>query len=149
VSFDLTNPTHPFNSYAVYVWMREGAFADANDTHADLLLARAPDGVHVFNLADPLRPVQVSLIVMPDAAAIAAGGQSLYIAASGFVVPVDLTNAASPSLGTSGMRATAPMQMVTAAGKVVIADTYGVRVYGPDTPPVPRPRLSHPRAARP
>jgi hypothetical protein len=86
---------------------------------------------------------------MPDAVAMAGSGQTLYIAASGQVLPFDLENAAQPSLGSSGMRATAPLQMAAVAGKIVIADTYGVRVYGPNTVPVPSPRPAHPRAVRP
>jgi len=146
---DLRDPVHPTNPTVRYLWMQEGAFADANDAHADLLLARTPEGVQVMTLADPLAPVEVSSIPMPDAVSIAAAGQTLYIAASGHVVPVDLSDAETPSLGTSTMRATAPQQMATAAGKLVIADTYALRVYGPDTAPVPPPRPAHPRAVRP
>ena len=102
-----------------------------------------------LDLADPLLPVDVSSIPSPDATAIAASGQTLYIAADGIVTPFDLTNAAQPAVGTSVMRATAPQQMATIAGKLVIADTYEVRVYGPNTPPVPPPRSSHPRLVRP
>lgn len=146
---DLRNPNHPFNPTVLYLWMQEGVFADANDEHADLLLARTPDGVHVLDLADPLLPVDVSSIPSPHATAIAASGQALYIAADGMVTPFDLTNAAQPAMGTSVMRATAPQQMATVAGKIVIADTYEVRVYGPNTAPVPPQRSSHPRVARP
>jgi len=39
--------------------------------------------------------------------------------------------------------------MATVGGKVVSADTYGVRVFGPDTGAVPPPRPVHPRAVRP
>lgn len=146
---DLRDPVHPTNPTVKYLWMQEGAFADANDSHADLLLARTPEGVKVMTLADPLSPAEVSSIPMPDAVSITAAGQTLYIAASGHVVPVDLSDAEMPSLGTSTMRATAPQQMATAAGKLVIADTYAVRVVGPDTAPVPPSRPAHPRAVRP
>jgi hypothetical protein len=147
---DLRNPHQPLNSSALVLWMEEGVFADANAQHADLLLARAPDGVHILDLTDPLRPVESGMIPAPDATAIAASGQTLYIAEDGVVTPVDLTNEAQPALGIAVMRATAPLQMAALAGKVVIADTYSVRVYGPDTASVPPPPgPSHPRAARP
>lgn len=148
-SIDLRNPNRPFNPFLNFLWMEEGVFADANEQHADLLLVRAPGGVHVLSLTDPLAPVDVSFIPSPDAAAMAASGQTLYIAADGFVTPVDLTSAGQPAVGVSLLRATAPKQMATVGGKLVIADTYWVRVYGPDTAPVPPPRSSHPRAARP
>jgi hypothetical protein len=86
---------------------------------------------------------------MPDAVSIAASGETLYVAADGRVTPIDVTDAAQPLPGDSTMRATAPQQMATVGGKVVIADTYGVRVFGPNTAAVPPPRPVHPRAVRP
>jgi len=146
---DLSNPHQPYNPRVLFMWMKEGVFADANETHADLLLARTPDGVKVLDLADPLSPVEVSSVAMPDAIAMAAAGQTAYVAASGAIVRMDLTNAADPVLSGSDMRVTAPQQMVAVGGKLVVADTYSLRVFGPDTaPPVP-PIPSHRRAVKP
>jgi hypothetical protein len=138
---DLSNPTKPYNPRVLFMWMKEGAFADANESHADLLLARTPDGIHVLELADPLTPVEVSSVAIPESISLTASGQTAYAAVDGYVFPIDLTNAAAPVLGTSAMRATAPQQMAAAAGKLVVADTYSLRVYGPDTPPVPPERV--------
>jgi hypothetical protein len=138
---DLSNPTRPYNPRVLFMWMKEGAFADANDSHADLLLARTPDGLRVLDLADPLTPVEVGMVAMPDAVSLTASEQTAWLAGSGYVRPVDLTNASAPQLGTSTvtstMRATAPQQMAAVGGKLAIADTYALRIYGPDTPPVP------------
>jgi hypothetical protein len=149
ISVDLRDPSKPFNPNAVYLWMQEGAFADANARHGDLLLVHTPEGVHILDLTDPLAPAKVGLVAMPDAVSIAASGETLYVAADGRVTPVDLTDATQPLSGDSTMRATAPQQMATVGGKVVIADTYGVRVFGPNTAAVPPPRPVHPRAVRP
>lgn len=149
ISVDLRDPSHPLNPNAVYLWMEEGAFADANSRHGDLLLVRTPEGVHILDLTDPLAPAKVGLVALPDAVSITARGEMLYVAADGRVTPFDLADATQPSPGDSTMRATAPQQMATVGGKVVIADTYGVRVYGPNTEAVPPPRLVHPRAIRP
>jgi hypothetical protein len=146
---DLRDPSHPLNPTLVNLWMQEGAFADANARHGDLLLVHTPEGVHILDLTDPLAPGKVGLVAMPDAVSIAASGEMLYVAASGRVTPIDLTDATQPSPGDSTMRATAPQQMATVGGKVVIADTYGVRVFGPNTGAVPPPRPVHPRAIRP
>ncbi len=146
---DLRDPSHPFNPNIVYLWMQEGAFADANATHGDLLLAHTPEGVQILDLTNPLAPAKAGLVAMPDAVSIAASGETLYVAADGRVTPIDLTDAAQPLPGESAMRATAPLQMAARGGKVVIADTYGIRVYGPDTAAVPLPRPAHPRAVRP
>jgi hypothetical protein len=147
---DLRNPNHPLNPTVLLLWMQEGVFADANDQHADLLLVRTPDGVHILDLANPLQPVDAGKIPSPDATAMAAAGETLYIAGDGLVASVDLTRSTQPVIGGPVMRATAPGQMAAAGGKLVIADTYSVRVYGPDTAPVPPPEPpSHPRAARP
>lgn len=146
---DLRDPSHPLNPTLVNLWMQEGAFADANARHGDLLLVHTPEGVHILDVTDPLAPVKVGLVALPDAVSIAASGEMLYIAANGRVMPIDLTDATQPSPGDSIMRAAAPQQMATVGGKVVIADTYGVRVFGPNSGAVPPPRLAHPRAIRP
>jgi hypothetical protein len=146
---DLSNPHQPYNPRVLFMWMKEGVFADANDTHADLLLARTPEGVRVLDLADPLTPVEVSSVAMPDAIAMAAAGQTAYVAASGAIVRMDLTNAADPVLSGSDMRVTAPQQMAAVGGKLVVADTYSLRVFGPDTAPPAPPIPSRRRAVKP
>lgn len=146
---DLRDPHHPTNPTALNVWMQQGAFADANDDHADLLIVRSADGVHLLSLANPLAPVELNLLRMTDAGPMATSGQTLWLSNSDGVVAIDLTDAGQPSFGSASLAATAPQQVAAAGGKVVIADTYSVRAYGPDTAPLPSPRPAHPRAVRP
>lgn len=115
----------------------------------DLLLIRDLHSIHVFSLADPLDPVEVSSIAVNAGGVLAAGGDFAYIAAPGSVVRMDLTNPAAPSFQTTGMRATAPSQIAASGEKVVLADRYGLRVFGPDTAPPPAPAPAKRRAARP
>lgn len=146
---DLSDPHHPLSPTAVNVWMQQGAFTDANDDHADLLLVRSADGVHLLSLANPLAPVELNLLRMTDAGPMAATGQTLWLSTSDGVVPIDLTSASQPTFGSPSLVTTAPQQVAAAGGKVVIADTYSIRVYGPNTAPPTPPRPSHRRAVRP
>lgn len=148
-TIDVADPHHPHNPHTLLLHMIEGAFADANDGHAALLLARTPDGVHLLTLADPLAPAEVSAVAFEDGEAIAADGQTAYIAISGAVTMMDVTNAAQPAISASTLRVTAPAQMAAAAGKLVVADTYSLRVYGPNTAPLPLPQPARRRPSRP
>jgi hypothetical protein len=141
--------TRPFVSHMVPAYMIEGTFADANDQHAPLLIARTPGSIRILDLADELAPADVVTIPMSDAASITASGETAYIATSGIITLMDVTNAAQPSFNPSAMRVTAPLQMAAVGQKLVIADTYSLRVYGPNTAPVPLPQPSRRRPSRP
>jgi hypothetical protein len=115
----------------------------------DLLLARDLKSIHVFSLADPFEPVEISALAIDPAGVLGADGDSAYVATAGSVVRMDLANPANPSFQPTGMRAVAPSQIAASGGKVVIADRYALRVYGADTPPPPAPAPARRRAIRP
>jgi hypothetical protein len=53
---------------------------------------------------------------------------------------MDITDLTNPFLDTTTMHVIAPQQIATANGKVVVADRYSVRVFGPQTTaPPPQP----------
>jgi hypothetical protein len=115
----------------------------------DLLLIRSLTAVHVFSIADPFDPVELSVVPLERGGVMAADGEAAWVAAGGTLVRMDLANAAAPSFEPTGMRVVAPAQIAAAAGKVVVADRYALRVFGPDTaPPAPR-AAGKRRAARP
>jgi hypothetical protein len=119
----------------------------ATEWRPSLLLALGLDGMHIFSLADPLHPVEIAVVPMPPDAIFAANSTTAWVALDGAISTLDLSDPEHASLTRTAMRAVAPMQLAaTERGKVVVADRYSVRVYGPDTapPPSPRRRPSHP-----
>jgi len=114
-----------------------------------LLLLRSLTAVHVFSIADPFDPVELSAAPLERGGVFAAGGDAAWVAARGTIVRMDLANPASPSFQPTGMRVVAPAQIAAGGGKVVVADRYALRVFGPNgPPPAPQPPARR-RAARP
>jgi hypothetical protein len=120
------------------------AFAPATGNHPDALIVRGDD-LLVFTLADPANPIQVGSISMPPPGPLAAFGNSVLIGSPGTLTRMDITNLSNPFLDTTTMHVVAPQQMATASGKVVVADRYSIRVFGPQTaaPPPPPPFRRH------
>src|SRR6266550_1728359 len=59
-----------------------------------------------------------------------------------------MTNPLSLSFQPTGARVVAPSQISAANGKIVVADRYALRVFGPDSaPPSPPPAAGKRRAA--
>ncbi len=74
---------------------------------------------------------------LSEATAIAADGNSAYLAHAGSVQVIDLTDPVRPTLLSTTMHPVAPMQLAAAKSKVVIADRYALRIFGPNTAPPP------------
>jgi hypothetical protein len=124
----------------VTVGVVQAALAAATPSHPPLLLVRARDGLHVYSLADRFHPAELSAMPMDFAGALAASGDSAYIATgSGLVSVLDLTHPEAPQLAASALKSVAPMQIAVAGGKVVVADRYSLRIYGANTPSPPPP----------
>ncbi|HEX9460205.1 MAG TPA: hypothetical protein VGA84_13720 [Thermoanaerobaculia bacterium] len=116
------------------------AFAPGTDHHPDALIVRGND-LNIFTLADPGNPIETGSISMPPPGPLAAFGDSVLIGSSGTLTRMDITNLGNPFLDATTMHVIAPQQMATANGKVVVADRYSVRIFGPQTaapPPPPR-----------
>ena len=71
---------------------------------------------------------------------------SAIVAIDGTIERLDLTN--PTELVPTSMRVTSPMQMSMAGEKIIVADRYRLRVYGPDTAPPPEPATSKRRSVR-
>ncbi len=130
----------------IAVGVVQADIAAATDNHPPLLLVHGLDGLHSYSLANRLDPVQLSLLPIPATGTIAGDGDSVWYAQTGSLSRIDVTNPARPQLVPSAYRVLAPQQVAAANGKVVVADTYSLRVFGPDTappppPPAPRRRL--------
>jgi hypothetical protein len=79
---------------------------------------------------------------------IAADADRAYLGTAGSVQVMDVTNPSRPTLLTTAMHPLSPMQIAPSKGKVVIADRYALRIFGPDTAPPPPPPPTRRRAAR-
>ena len=124
------------------------ALAPATPSHLPLLLARTTTAIHILLLADPLQPVEIGSVPQVSGGVFTADGDHAFIANGGSITVVDLTNPSSPSVSEGAMRVVAPTQVAAAGGKVVVADRYALRIYGPDTPE-PHSSLLRRRALRP
>jgi len=119
--------------------------APPNASQPPLLLVRGDEGLRLYSIAGDERfaPRELEFFPMTGLDRFATGDGSAYIARDGRLHFVDLTRRIA--LQETDWRVTSPMQMSVAGGKVVVADRYSVRVYGPDTappPPVPSKRRS-------
>src|SRR5262249_33209959 len=101
-----------------------------------------------YNITDPRNPLELSNTPMTAINTIAADGDTAYIASAGLVQAMDLTNPSRPALSRLDIQPFAPMQIAAAKGKLVIADRYSLRIFGPDTPPPPPPPPPPHRLAR-
>jgi hypothetical protein len=120
------------------------AFAPATTSHPDALIVRGDD-LLVFTLTDPANPIAVGSVMSPPAGPLGAFGDSILIGSSGTMTRMDITNLTNPFLAATTMHVVAPQQIATANGKIVVADRYSVRIFGPQTaaPPPPPPIRRH------
>jgi hypothetical protein len=112
-----------------------------NTAYPTHLVVSENEGLGIWSLADRFAPRMVAMIELSKIEVFGTSASSAYIAHDGQLVRVDIPSRSGPF--ETGMRVTAPMQ-ISAAGvggseKVVVADRYGLRVYGPDTEPPPPP----------
>ncbi|HVE70019.1 MAG TPA: hypothetical protein VNI54_01525 [Thermoanaerobaculia bacterium] len=116
-----------------------------NASQPPLLLVRGDEGLRLYSIAGEERfaPRELEFFAMTGLDRFATGDGSAYIARGGLLHFIDLTQRIA--LQPTDWRVTSPMQMSVAGAKVVVADRYSVRVYGPDTappPPLPAKRRS-------
>ena len=113
----------------------------------EYLVFRGPDGLAFFSLRenrfDP-REIGTVAVTRPDVMATSATGVHFVHDGALFRVDVaDLTQVIE-----TGERVLSPQQIAVSGDKVVVADRYSVRVFGPDTAPPPPPAPTKRRALR-
>lgn len=111
-----------------------------------LLAAAGTEGVRLFDLADRFNPVEIAFIPLEQSGPAGVSEDAAWIESEGELFRLDLR--APAVLQPTGLRVTAASQISAAKGKVVVADRYQLRVYGPDTPPPPALPPSKRRSAR-
>jgi hypothetical protein len=118
----------------------------ATATHPELLLVSSPTLFRVLSLADPVHPADLFSLPVQSAQVFGSSSDTTYLAGDGLLTAVDLTN--GNSVATS-MTVRSPMQVAAADnGKVVVADRYGLRIFGPKTAPPPPPPPAPPSRRR-
>src|SRR5205085_1810613 len=127
---------------------RAAEIIDATATHPELLLVYSPTGLQLFTLANPFDPIMSGSLQYPQGGSIAASGDTVWFALPGTIDQIDVSNPAHPSVSSTAMRVTSPMQMAAAGRKIVIADRYSLRIYGPDTAAPAPPSIPKRRVAR-
>jgi hypothetical protein len=112
--------------------------APPNAVTPDYLIGRTPFGLRVYGLSDRFSPVLINEIPLHRPGAMGTGAGIAYVALGQSLHAVNL---AAPTEATdTGMPITSAMQISVAGDKIVVADRYRVRVFGPDTPsPEPPP----------
>ena len=137
---DLRDRNNPVTAKVIRIGVRQ-AFLRNNE-----LVVRSADGLHVFSLADPLDPVETSFVPMTEPGLAGPAEDGVLVWIDDALVRADL---AARTIVDSGLVALSPMQIDSAGAKIVVADRYGLRVYGPNTAPPPPPPPVRRRAARP
>ena len=112
---------------------------DATDRHPEQLVVSLPEGVRVFSLADAAHPVESHFIRMQGGVLFGSSGNTALLGTEGTLTALDLGSGVTEA---TSMTVRSPMQVAAAPnGKVVVADRYGLRIFGPktDAPPPPPP----------
>lgn len=120
---------------------------DASEKHPELLVVSLPDGVRIFNLANPALPVEQTFVRMQGNLLFGSSGDTSFLGTDGTLTMLDLV---SGTTQPTTMTVRSPMQIAAAPnGKVVVADRYGLRIFGPKTDAPPPAPLAGPVRRRP
>ena len=114
-------------------------YASATNEHPDALITQADNALNIYSLADPVTPDKVGTIPFDGSGPMVTSGNSVWIGTPETMTRMDITSLSAPVLETTTMHVTAPQQVSAANGKVVVADRYSIRVFGPNTPAPPPP----------
>jgi hypothetical protein len=132
---DVANQNNPQLVKMLTIGPVQSQILPANEHHADLLIVQTLSGVRVYNVSDPRNPVEASFTPTTLSGPLAADGDLVYLANPGSLQMLDVSNPARPVMSATAIQPFEPLQLATARGKLVIADRYALRVYGPDTAP--------------
>jgi hypothetical protein len=95
------------------------------------LVVRTPAGIRVYSLADRFDPQQTAFLPMYRPGLMGTGDGVAYFDIDGVLHRLDVD--APSGLIATDMKTMSPMQISVAGEKIVIADRFSLRVYGPDT----------------
>lgn len=134
---DVANPLAPALVASSVIGPVQSEIAAPTPNHPELIVVQTKSAIRIYSLTDPLSPQLMSSTPVMTVGVVAADGDSAYVATPGSVVEIDLRDPAHAQPAPTTMLAVAPVRIAAASGKVVIADKYSLRIYGPDTAPPP------------
>ena len=146
-AIDIADPQTPRITQSFVIGPVYSEVASLTENHPQLLVVQTLSGVRVYSLADPRNPLETSFTPTALVNIIVAEDDAAYLARPGALDKMDLTNPMKPSVAATGIRPISPSQLAVKKGKLVIADRYSLRVFGPDTPPPPAPTPARRRAS--
>lgn len=119
--------------------------APPNVDRPRLLILEQANGLRIYDLLeDRFLPHEIAFVPVNAPRQMATTGDSLVVDVAGTLQRLDLNN--PTALVPTDFRVTSAMQISMAGPKIVVADRYRVRVYGPDTAPPPQPGTSKHRS---
>lgn len=143
LTLDLTNRFQVVDRQSLPIAGTQVELAPPNAFEPSWLLFRAPEGIRIYSLADPFRPEEVAFVQdTKDAGLMGTTDGNVYFEKDGRLWRIDLADPSVPL--ETNLRVTSPMQFAGAGEKLVVADRYAVRIFGPNTaapPPPPPPPL--------
>ncbi|PYQ30507.1 MAG: hypothetical protein DMF56_06745 [Acidobacteria bacterium] len=99
------------------------------------LVWRGVDHLMLLTLEDRFHPKEIAKIPIARPDVFGTSATSIFVTNDGVL---DRIEVADPSnVADTGLRVLAPRQIAVAGEKIVVADRYSVRVFGPDTAPPP------------
>lgn len=121
-----------------------------NSAYPEFLVLSDSDGLQTYSLReDRFDPKFVAKAPLAHPGVFGTSATSAYIERNGTLLRLDMTR--PTEFVDTGLRVTSPMQISASGEKVVVADRYSLRVYGPNTAPPPPPPPAPPirrRASR-
>ena len=139
LTLELTNRTKATDSDSDVGQYQQLETLPPNSAFPHHLALRSGQAVTIFSLAeDRFNPRLVTTVPISAPELLAANDTTIFVVKEGLLHRMEV---ASPSgFVPTDMIVTSPMQISIAGEKVVIADRYRLRVYGPNTaPPPPEP----------
>lgn len=131
----------------IYLQYRQVDTVPPNASRPEFLLLRGEEGLRLYSLEDRFHPAETHFLPMLGLGVFATGERAAYIARDGRLLFAAIES--TIALEETDYRVLTPLQMSMAGRKVVVADRYSVRIFGPDTAPPPPPPPARRRSVRP
>lgn len=114
--------------------------APATAAHPDLLVLIDDLTLEIYSLTDPLNPGLLSTLRLPESLQLAIDGDSLYVmTAANELLRIDISDAAHPVVTNTATGFEKPTQTAVGGGRIVVADTYNLKILNDLGPVLPTP----------
>lgn len=104
-----------------------------NSAYPPYLVTSRHHGIEIWTLADRFEPKRIAMADLMRPGIFGTSESAAFVSNGRTLLRVDISGA----VFDTELRVTSPMQISAAGEKIVVADRYGLRVYGPDTAPPP------------